>query len=366
MNAAQKTVLVVDDEPTARTVLLEGLPRHLERFTVASAANGAEAVAYLREHPVDVLVTDVRMPVMDGFELLAHVRKHYPNLPVVVLSTLAPEDVLEASPALGILRVVRKPASAAEVARHVREADADTVKGRMRGVALGTLLDLMQRERKTCSLLVRSGEEKGRLHFLSGELVNAYAFSLDLDGEAAARHLLGLDVVTIDFERSLHNHDRRIHTPLATLLLEVATQLDESRHRDADEDGGVAAGGAGDQATRSTHDEGAAGRGDVSQETVASGGLDGALSGLHRAVGDLRSRSADTVEALTAAGPSIEQAAARLHEASAGGAGAALDDRRIAEAWREVAAVAERLARTAEALATGPDHAEHRPSGEPS
>ncbi len=343
MNTAPKTVLLVDDEPAARAVLLEGLPRHLERFTVASAADGAEALAYLREHPVDVLVTDVRMPVMDGFELLAHVRKHYPNLPVVVLSALAPEDVLEASPALGILRVVRKPASAAEVARHVREADADTVKGRMRGVALGTLLDLMQRERKTCSLLVRSGDEKGRLHFLSGELVNAYAFSLDLDGEAAARHLLGLDVVTIDFERSLHNHDRRIHTPLPTLLLEVAAQLDESRHRDAD--------GRGDGTGAPEIAEDGAARGDAPSHPVMPGGLEGALSGLHRAVGDLRMRSVATVETLSAAGPSIEAVAARMRHASEGGAGSGLDDRRIAEAWREVAAVAERLARTAEALA---------------
>ena len=354
MNTAPKTVLVVDDEPSARTVLLEGLPRHLVGFTVASAANGAEAVTYLREHPVDVLVTDVRMPVMDGFELLAHVRKRYPNLPVVVLSTLAPEDVIEASPSLGILRVVRKPASTAEVARHVREADADTVKGRMQGVGLGTLLDLMQRERKTCSLLVRSGEEKGRLHFLSGELVNAYAFSLDLDGEAAARHLLGLDVVTIDFERSLHNHDRRIHTPLATLLLEVATQLDESRHRG--ESGGVDDGGNDAQvAQRSPDEEGATLSDAPPSATAAPNGLEGALSGLHRAVGDLRSRSVDTVEALAAVGPSIEQVAARLREANQGGASTTLDDRRIAEAWREVAAVAERLARTAEALAGGPD-----------
>lgn len=348
---APKIVLVVDDELSARTMLVEGLRHHLDRFTVAAVTNGAEAVSYLQEHPVDVLVTDVRMPVMDGFELLAHVRQHYPNLPVIVLSTLAPEEVREASPSLGILRIVRKPASAAEVARHVREADADTVQGRMQGVALSTLLDLMQRERKTCSLLIRAGAEKGRLHFLSGELVNAYAFSLETDGEAAARHLLGLDVVTIDFERSLHNHERRIHTPLATLLLEVATQLDEAREHEATA-----------EAPRSRD----AGPGAVpdhrtevqlagSDERTPSLGLDDALRGLHDAIGGLRSRSRDAERALAEAGPTIEGASARLRNARAEGAEHALDDRRIAAAWREVAAVAERLARTAEALAASPD-----------
>jgi CheY-like chemotaxis protein len=225
---SSKTVLVVDDDDAVRAVLEASLPAHLERFSVRRRATDAEAIDVLRTRPVDVLVTDVSMPVMDGFDLLAYVRNHHPNLPVVVMSVMAPDDVRVGAPSLGILRIVRKPTSPSEIARHVLEAQADVVKGRMSDVPLDTLLRLMKLERKSCSLLVRSGDEKGRLHFLSGDLVNAYAFGLDVDGDAAARHLLALDTVTIDFERSLHNHERNIHTPLETLLLEVATQRDEA------------------------------------------------------------------------------------------------------------------------------------------
>ena len=227
MTDAPRTVLVVDDDPAVRRLLREGLPMHLEGTTVATAVHGGDAIQHLCKHPVSVIVTDVSMPIMDGFTLLAYVRKHHPNLPVVVLSTMAAEAVMEGAPQLGMLRILRKPASPSQVAEAVRSAHAESASGRMTAVPLAALLHLIQIERKSCSLLVRSGERKGRLHFLSGELVNAYSFELGTDGEAAARQVLGWHTVTVDFERSLHNHQRLIHTPLQALLLEVATAQDE-------------------------------------------------------------------------------------------------------------------------------------------
>jgi len=227
-----KTVLVADDEYAVRRFLQEGLALHLPDFEVATVADGQEAIDFLTSHPVDVVVTDIAMPVKDGFAVLAHLRNHHPNVPVVVLTAADAETIERNAPRLGMLRVVQKPATAAQVARHVLDARAETARGRMSGMPLTTLLQLLQRERKSCSLYVRSGERRGRLHFRSGELVNAYAFELDQEGEAAARYLLALDDVTIDFERSLHNHLRRIHTPLEALLLDIARERDE-RSRDA-------------------------------------------------------------------------------------------------------------------------------------
>jgi CheY-like chemotaxis protein len=347
-----KTLLVVDDDDAVRAVLEASLPAHLERFAVTTARNGSEAIDVLRTRPVDVLVTDVSMPVMDGFDLLAYVRNHHPNLPVVVMSVMAPDDVRVGAPSLGILRIVRKPTTPAEIARQVLEAQADVVKGRMSDVPLDTLLRLMKLERKSCSLFVRSGDEKGRLHFLSGDLVNAYAFSLDVEGDAAARHLLALDTVTIDFERSLHNHERKIHTPLETLLLEVATQRDEAL-RDRRRGDGVAATPApthgdtdGDAITEPAHGLGAsAPRIDVA----------GALEQLQSSLADLRERTASTTRLMGAAAPEIDRAGEQVRAGVARSGAVVEDDRRVAEAWREVAAVAERLARTAEALASDPD-----------
>jgi CheY-like chemotaxis protein len=225
---APRTVLLVDDDEAARRLYERALPMHLPDFTLVTAANGAEALEVLAARPVEVLVTDLHMDVMNGFELLAHVRDRHPNLGVIVLSSMPPDRVTAAAPRLGSYRRVAKPIAAVDLAAQVRAAAEERVRGHIAEVPLAPLLHLLQLERSTCSLLVRSGARKGRLHFRGGELVNAYAFELDVDGEAAARHLLAWERATVDFERSLHNHVRSVRTPLAELLIDVARQQDES------------------------------------------------------------------------------------------------------------------------------------------
>ncbi|MFU8888135.1 MAG: response regulator [Trueperaceae bacterium] len=335
MISSPKTVLVADDESAIRRLMQEALPHHLPGFAVAVVADGQEAIDYLNSNPVDVVVTDIAMPVKDGFAVLAHVRNHHPNLPVVVLTAAGVEGIRRQAPQLGVLRVLKKPASAAQVARHVLAARSETARGRVRGIPLSTLLQLLQLERKTCSLFVRSGERRGRLHFRSGELVNAYAFELDQEGEDAARYLLALDEVTIDFERSLHNHLRRIHTPLETLLMDVARREDE-RRRDA--------GAAQDGVERAASVGAPFGQ----RPSLASAAAD-----LQSAIGGLRGRAAGVARALDAAAPALADGARAL--ASGTHAPTADEERRIAAAWGEVTALAQRLASVADALGAPAD-----------
>ncbi len=335
MISSPKTVLVADDEHAIRRLMQEALPHHLPGFEVAVVADGQEAIDYLSSHPVDVVVTDIAMPVKDGFAVLAHVRNHHPNLPIVVLTAAEVEGIQREAPRLGLLRVLQKPASAAQVARQLLEARSETARGRMSGFPLATLLRLLQLERKTCSLHVRSGERRGRLHFRSGELVNAYAFELDEEGEDAARYLLSLDEVTIDFERSLHNHLRRIHTPLETLLMDVARRIDE-RRRDA----------GGDPTAVASPASGGA-RADE-RSPLASAATD-----LQAAIGGLRGRTEVVARALDAAAPALATVAQAL--AADERTPTAAEERRIAAAWSEVTELAQRLARAADALGAPAD-----------
>jgi CheY-like chemotaxis protein len=77
-------ILLVDDNAnglSARRCVLEELGH---RITTASSAS--EALEQLGSHNFDLLVTDYKMPRMDGIELIARVRKHEPNIPVILLS----------------------------------------------------------------------------------------------------------------------------------------------------------------------------------------------------------------------------------------------------------------------------------------
>ena len=83
---AKKQVLFVDDEPK----ILDGIRRMLrsmcQKQDMSFATNGPEALEILEKEPFEVLVTDIRMPCMEGAELLSEVKKLYPQMVRIVLS----------------------------------------------------------------------------------------------------------------------------------------------------------------------------------------------------------------------------------------------------------------------------------------
>ena len=83
-------ILVVDDEPAIVTVVQERLAR--EGFAVRSVASGEEALADVESNPPDLVVLDVMLPGIDGFEVLRRLRTGGTNVPVVVL-TAKDEDI---------------------------------------------------------------------------------------------------------------------------------------------------------------------------------------------------------------------------------------------------------------------------------
>ena len=114
----EKTILIVDDEKNVRTTLsqaLEDLGRPL-----ASAVNGEDALRRLRELDVGVMLLDLRMPGIDGLEVLRRVARERPEVRVVVITAYgAVPDVVEAMK-LGAVDFLEKPFSPEEVRTVVR------------------------------------------------------------------------------------------------------------------------------------------------------------------------------------------------------------------------------------------------------
>lgn len=80
------SVILVDDENCARTLLGERIGKIADVEVTASVTNGMSAQKYLREHVVDMIFTDVNMPLMDGLELAAFAQVFVPSCPVVIIS----------------------------------------------------------------------------------------------------------------------------------------------------------------------------------------------------------------------------------------------------------------------------------------
>ena len=113
-------ILVVDDEPSIRTVLKAHLSR--DGHEVLVAPGGAEAVGTLSTEPVDLVISDLKMPGMDGMELLAWCAREQPGLPVIVITAHGTIDTAVEALKLGAQDFISKPFDLDELRQAVTKA----------------------------------------------------------------------------------------------------------------------------------------------------------------------------------------------------------------------------------------------------
>lgn len=110
------SVLIIDDDDMVRTMLLRTVTRggH-EAF---GARDGVEGVARFRDHPADLVITDIFMPNQEGLATIMELRRVKPDLKIIAISgggARASLDVLPVAEALGAQRTLRKPFTPTEV-----------------------------------------------------------------------------------------------------------------------------------------------------------------------------------------------------------------------------------------------------------
>jgi two-component system chemotaxis response regulator CheY len=105
-----KRILVVDDSPTMRRMVIAAL-RSVPNLDFVEAGSGLEALERLALAPVDLMILDLNMPDMHGFEVLRFVRHHqrFQSTPVIVLTTRSDEDSQTTALSAGASRYRTKP-----------------------------------------------------------------------------------------------------------------------------------------------------------------------------------------------------------------------------------------------------------------
>lgn len=125
MTGGPVRVLVVDDQQLVR----EGLTALLELtdgvVVVGSAGDGVRALELVAEHRPDVVLMDLKMPVVDGTAATAQIRAQFPEVAVVVLTTYADDDSIAGALAAGARGYLTKDAGRAEIAMALRAAAAN-------------------------------------------------------------------------------------------------------------------------------------------------------------------------------------------------------------------------------------------------
>jgi two-component system response regulator PilR (NtrC family) len=112
-------ILIVDDEQSYRQLL--SLVFEGDGHSIRTATNGREALALLQEEPADVVISDVRMPDMDGIEMLSSVRESQPDLGVVLMTAFASVETAREAFKLGADDFIQKPFDVEELKLIVRK-----------------------------------------------------------------------------------------------------------------------------------------------------------------------------------------------------------------------------------------------------
>lgn len=220
-------ILVVDDEPhvvksCARMLQLEG-------FEVEVAISGAEALALYRDRLFDLALVDLKMPDMDGLQLLAALKERDPKAAVIIFTAYGTKESVVEALRLGAREFLEKPLDAktlvATVRRVLDRAGEAIVHGNLRSMSLPSIVQINCTERNQARLRIRHDGEEGHIFFADGEIVHA-AVGLQV-GEEAVYTMLAWEDGDFDLEMGISAPRRTITTGWSGLLLEGMRRLDE-------------------------------------------------------------------------------------------------------------------------------------------
>lgn len=168
MGSTDLRILLVEDDPAVRNLLVEVL-RHYD-YLPQAAADGPRAIEQFSRQPADIVITDVRMPGMDGLELLARVKRIAPETRVVIMTGHGGEDTAIQAIRNGASNYFKKPVNIPEFV-----------------YAIGVLADLVRsrREHRFDPLLL---ERESRAVRIGSDLDAIYPVIRELTANAAAFH----------------------------------------------------------------------------------------------------------------------------------------------------------------------------------
>ena len=215
-------VLIAEDDRIHLMRLVNALGKYSDIFEIVPAKDGQEAIDILQEQQIDVLVTDIQMPRVDGLVLLAYVSGHHPNIPCFVMSAYGTSRMRAKLPK-DLLQFFQKPFEIDDLARAILDVlKRDKALDAIQAISIESFLHMIVMERASCIFEVKSPDKPtGLLYFDSGELLDAECG--DLGGEAAALELITRKPASFGFkfypDKSV---GKRIFTDIDLLIRQAA------------------------------------------------------------------------------------------------------------------------------------------------
>jgi len=231
---AKNKVLIVDDEETLTWSMTKTLAKDEGKYELVIANTGSEALTVLKQDPIDVVVTDIKMPDINGLELLSMIRKQYPSTKVIIMTAYGSPEVHKEATRRGSYFYLEKPFEISELRTLILKALEEKRGGFVGQVVDLQLVDIVQMGclgRFTMSLAVSKNNEEGLIYFKNGEI--AHAELGDLEGKEALFAMLEWDEGRFDSQMGISPPKETITDRWEHLLLEGTRRLDEAAATEA-------------------------------------------------------------------------------------------------------------------------------------
>ncbi|MGZ3715247.1 MAG: response regulator, partial [Ktedonobacterales bacterium] len=178
------SILVVDDEENLNWSLVNSLRK--EGYTADGALTGEDAQRRMTATRYDCVISDVKMPGMDGFELLQWLRQHCPRTRVIMMTAFGSHTARQEAMRSGVIAYLEKPFDLATLKEELRrlvpaEGSAATEQAESEAYDLVEVSRVLNLTRRDVAIGVQAGGIQGTLRFLRGELVWAQAGTLQGD-----------------------------------------------------------------------------------------------------------------------------------------------------------------------------------------
>ncbi len=228
-----KRILIVDDDAVFTGIFKEFLLAHRPgAWVVHTADHYAPALTCLKENPIDLIVLDLNMPVMDGLQLLSLIKRTHPAIPVVMLTGLTTAENRATSLKNGAALFLDKTEVAGDLMKiyvaleNIAATPTEGFRGMLRQVGLPDVLQMECLNRKSCVLEVTASSDAGRIYIEDGSIIHAESHTQQ--GELALFQLLALSGGEFQL-KPFHPPPRRtIDGHWESLLMESARLRDES------------------------------------------------------------------------------------------------------------------------------------------
>ena len=170
-----KKVLIVEDEETLTWSMAKSLAKDKDKYEVMIANNGSEALQLLKRNKVDLVISDIRMPDINGLDLLVMVKKEYPETKVIIMTAYGSSDVQKEANQRGSLFYIEKPFEISDIRKIIIDLIGRKrgFQGKVVGLQLTDIIQMNCLSRLTTALIITRDGERGIIYFNEGEVVHA-------------------------------------------------------------------------------------------------------------------------------------------------------------------------------------------------